>query len=63
MYFYRGVWAADIPNSEGGIEDKDSIHIRDIEKMTFCTNKEILNEYGIAPYAIHSPVEYENVSS
>ena len=46
-----------------GQKDNEACHIREIEKMTVCTNKEILNEYGVAPDADSSPDEYKKVSS
>ena len=36
-------------NGARGSENEDAIHIRDIEKNTACTDKEILDEYGVAP--------------
>ena len=51
------------PSGARGPEDKEAIHIRDIEKMTACTDEEILDEYGIAPDADSSPDEHEKESS
>ena len=45
-----------------GPEDKDATYVRDIEKMTVSTDKEILDEYGIAPDEAPSPDEHDAVS-
>ena len=49
-------------NSTRGLEDKEAIHVRDVEKMTACTDKEFLDKYVVAPDADmgSSPDEHEN---
>ena len=49
-------------NGVRGPEDKDAIHVRDIEKMTASTDEEILDEYGVAPEEAPSPDEHDAVS-
>ena len=43
-----------------GPEETEATHVRDIEKMTACTDEEILDEYGVAPVvdADSSPDEH-----
>ena len=49
-------------NEARGPENKEAIHVRDIEKMIECTDEEILDKYGVAPEADTCPVAHENVS-
>ena len=49
-------------NGARGSEDKDSIYLRDIKKMTACTDEENLDMYGVAPEADFFPDEHKNLS-
>ena len=48
------------PSGARGPEDKEVIHVRDIKKMTACTNEGILDENGITPDVDSSPDEHES---
>ena len=49
-------------NGVRGREDKEAIHVRDIEKMTVSTDEEILDEYGVATDETPCPDEHVVVS-
>ena len=42
-------------NGTRGQEEKESIYVQDIEKITACTDEEVLDESGVAPESYFSP--------